>query len=109
MRKSKYVGMKSGDWKCINYGVARVQPAFHLNGRDENGKKLRSVSAGHRQYDYLWERLTSDGKAMKTIKLNALQVRQVLDGKYDVEHFAKRKEAKRSLSIKDRVNYCFCD
>lgn len=109
MRKSKFVGTKSGNWECIGYSIARVQPAYHINGRDENGKKLRSISAGHRQYDYLWERLTSDGKAMKTIKLNALQAKQVLDGKRTVEEFAMKKEAKRSFAVKDRVNYCFCD
>ena len=28
MRKSKYVGMKSGTWECVHMGVADVQPAF---------------------------------------------------------------------------------
>ena len=28
MKKSKYLGMKSGNWECTHVGVARVQPKF---------------------------------------------------------------------------------
>jgi hypothetical protein len=107
MKKSKYLGMKSGTWTCVGIEVAYVQPAFKQKKVD--GKRVRSKSPGHQQYSYLFDRLTSDEKAMKTIKLNAAQVRQVLNGQRTVEYFAKKKEAKRSLAIKDRVNYCFCD
>lgn len=107
MRKSKYLGTKSGTWECTGIEVAYVQPVYKQ--KKEAGKRIRSKYPGHRQYEYLWERLTSDKKAMKTIRLNAAQVRQVLDGKYTVEQFAQRKEAKRSMGIKNRVSYCFCD
>lgn len=107
MRKSKFLGMKSGLWQCIGVGVAYVQPAYKQKKVD--GKRVRSKYPGHQQYDYTFERLTSDGKALKTIKLNAAQVRQVLDGKYTVEEFALKKEAKRSLELNKRVSYSFCD
>ena len=107
MRKSKYLGMKSGTWMCTGIGVAYVQPAYKQ--KRVNGKRVRSKYPGHQQYEYTFDRLTSDQKALKTIKLNATQVRQVLDGKRTVEEFAMKKEAKRSFAVKDRVNYCFCD
>lgn len=109
MKKSKYFGMKSGDWSCTHVGVARVQPAYHERGRDVNGRKLRSVSAGHRQYYYIFERLTSDAKAMKMIRLSAMQANQVLNGKRTVEDFAQKKERKRSQVFQEKVSYSFCD
>ena len=109
MRKSKYLGMKSGDWECTHVGVARVQPAYHQKGRDASGRKLRSVSVGHQQYYYIFERLTSDAKAMKMIRLSAMQANQVLNGKYTVEDFAAKKERKRSQVFNEKVSYSFCD
>ena len=107
MRKSKYVGMKSGTWECVHMGVADVQPAFCR--RKVAGKRVRSKSPGSRQYYYIFERLTSDSKAMKMIRLNASQVRQVLNGTYSVEYFAEKKEAKRSQVFNEKVSYSFCD
>ena len=108
MRKSKFVGMQSGTWTCVGSGVAFVQSAFKQK-KDENGKRVRSKSPGHRQYYYIFDRITSDKKAMKSIVLSAAQTRQVYTSKRTVEYFAEKKEAKRSLAIKDRINYCFCD
>ena len=107
MRKSKYLGMKSGEWQVTHVGVARVQPAFKKK-KDVDGKRVRSKNAGHQTYYYIFERLTSDKKAMKMIRLNATQVRQVLDGKYTVEYFAEKKAAKRSQRFKEKVSYSFC-
>lgn len=116
MRKSKYLGMKSGDWECTHVGVARVQPAFKKK-RDENGKRVRSKNAGHQTYYYIFERLTSDLKAMKMIRLNARQVRQVFDGCITVESVADAKkemyadERTRHCAKKfvNKVSYSFCD
>jgi hypothetical protein len=107
MKKSKYLDMKSGDWSCTHVGVADVQPAFCR--RKVNGKRVRSKSPGSQQYYYIFERLTSDNKAMKMIRLNASQVRQVLNGKYTVEDLAKKKAAKRNQVFKNKVSYSFCD
>lgn len=108
MRKSKYLGMKSGDWECTHVGVERVQPAFKQK-RDYYGNRVRSKNPGHQSYYYIFERLTSDHKAMKMIRLNARQVRQVLDQKYTVEDFAKKKELERSQTFTQKVSYSFCD
>ena len=107
MKKSKYLGMTSGTWMCTGISVARVQPAFTKKKVD--GKRVRSKYPGHQQYEYTFDRLTSDRKALKTIKLNAAQVRQVLNGERTVEDFALKKEAKRSFALNNRVSYSFCD
>ena len=107
MKKSKFFGMRSGDWECTHVGVADVQPAFCR--RRVDGKRVRSKSPGSQQYYYIFERLTSDNKAMKMIRLNATQVRQVFNNWFTVEDFAKKKEAKRSQAFKQKVSYSFCD
>lgn len=108
MKKSKYLGMKSGNWTCTFVGVAGVQPAF-TKKRGEDGKRCRSKSAGHQSYYYIFERLTSDKKAMKSIQLGYWQATQVFNGKRTVDYFANKKEAKRSLAFKEKVSYSFCD
>ena len=60
--------MRSGDWECIDCSTAYVQPVFKQ--KKVNGRRVRSKCPGHQRYEYLWERITSDKKAMKTIKSN---------------------------------------
>jgi hypothetical protein len=108
MKKSKYLGMVNGDWKCTHVGVARVQPAY-THFRNDEGKKIRSKNSGHQTYYYIFERLTSDKKAMKMIQLNAAQANLVLKGQRTVEDFAIKKERKRSQDYKEKVSYSFCD
>ena len=108
MKKSKYLNRVFGDWECVHVGVARVQPKYK-NKRGEDGKKLKNKFPGHQSYYYIFERLTSDRKALKTIQLNANQANLVLKGKRTVEDYAEKKEAKRSFIYDMRVNYCFCD
>jgi hypothetical protein len=107
MKKSKYLGLKSGNWECTHVGVASITSAF--SQRKVNGKSVRNKTPGHRNYYYIFERLTSDGKAMKMIRLNAAQARQVLKNWFTVEDFAKKKEVLRSQVFKDKVSYSFCD
>lgn len=108
MKKTKYLGMINGEWECTHVGVDRVQPVF-TQKRGEDGKKIRSKRAGHQSYYYIWERLTSDEKAMKMIRLGYWQVKQVLSGERTVEDFALKKERKRSQEFTRKVSYCFCD
>lgn len=107
MKTSKYLGLKSGNWECTHVGVSSITSAF--SKRKVNGKSIRNKTPGHRNYYYIFERLTSDGKAMKMIRLNAAQARQVLKNWFTVEHFAQKKEKQRSQVFKDKVSYCFCD
>ena len=108
MKKTKYLGMKSGECECTYVGVDRVQPAF-TQKRDEEGRKIRSKRAGHQSYYYIFERLTSDAKAMKMIRLGYWQAKEVFRGARTVEDFAVKKERKRSQLFKKKVSYCFCD
>ena len=80
MIRSEFYGLESGTWKCTHVGVASITGAFKK--KKVNGKAVRNKTAGHRNYYYIFERLTSDAKAMKMIRLNAKQVRQVRDGWY---------------------------
>jgi hypothetical protein len=108
MRTSKYLGFRSGNWECTHVGVASVQPAF-TKQRGTDGKRVRSKRAGHCCYYYIFERLTSDKKAMKMIRLGYWQAKKVFSGEHTVEHFAKKKEAKRSQAFTHKVSYSFCD
>lgn len=106
MIRSEFYGLASGDWKCTHVGIASITGAYKKKKVD--GKRVRNLTPGHRNYYYIFERLTSDSKAMKMIRLNAKQVRQVRDGWYTVEDFAKKKAAKRSQIFKEKVSYSFC-
>ena len=108
MKKSKYLGMENGDWTCTYVGVARVQPAFKKK-KDPTGKRVRSKNAGHQTYYYIFERLTSDGIAEKMVRLNASQVRRVLDGWTTVESVAELKKRAASRKFTQKVSYSFCD
>lgn len=108
MKKSKYLGLKSGDWTCTHVGVADVQPKLCRRKRTD-GKLARSKHPGCQHYYYIFERLTSDERAMKMIRLNGAQAQQVLCGWQTVEHYAQKKEAQRSQEFKDKVSYSFCD
>ena len=108
MKKSKYLGMKSGNWECTHVGVARVQPAYKMK-KNAYGHRVRTKYPGHQSYYYIFERLTSDQKAMKMIRLNASQANLVLKGVASVEDFATKKERKRSQTFTEKVSYSFCD
>ena len=108
MKKSKYLGMKSGEWECTHIGIARVQPVYTMK-LGPYGRRLRSKFPGHQSYYYIFERLTSDAKAMKMIRLSASQALKVAKGIATVEDFAEKKAAKRSQIFKEKVSYSFCD
>ena len=103
MRKSKFMGLKSGTWTCTYVGVEAVVPAYKM------GTKIRNKYPGHMRYYYVFERPTSDGKALKMIRLSAAQARLVLGGKKTVEEYSKLKESERSQLYKRKVSYSFCD
>ena len=108
MRKSKYLGFKSGDWTCTHVGIARVQPAFKKK-KDDYGKRVRSKRPGHQTYYYIFERPTSDGIAEKMVRLTAQQARRVLSGGTSVEYLAEAKKEIGSRKFTEKVSYSFCD
>ena len=103
MRKSKYLNKTFGNWECTHVGVARVQPKF------KQGTRVHSKRPGHQLYYYIFERLTSDNKAMKMIRLSAAEASKVWKGLQTVEYFAELKTAKRSQDFEKKVSYSFCD
>lgn len=106
MKKSKYLGMVNGDWKCTHVGVASVQPAL-TKKRGDDGKLQRSKSPGSRQYYYIFERLTSDASAVKMIRLNAVQAWNLNRGLITVEQIAEKKARKMRPAFKDKISYSF--
>lgn len=108
MRKSKYLGLKSGNWICTHVGIDRVQPVYRKT-RDRYGNRVKNKYPGHRSYYYTFERPTSDQKAIKVVRLNARQAYQVFTGEYTVEDFAIQKKAQKSQAFKNKVSYCFYD
>ena len=109
MKKSKFVGTKSGGYTCIGIGVADVQPKYCRRKRTEDGKKAKTRSPHSQQYNYNYAKLTSDGKAIKHITLSAAQARKVYNGLATVDEYVKKKERKRPQAVQESVNYCFCD
>ena len=109
MKKSKYLGIKSGDYICTDIMVADVQPKYCRRKITIDGKKAKTKSPHSQQYAYNFAKLTSDGKAIKSTLLNAAQARSVYRGLTTVDTYVKKKEQKRSQTFKERVSYCFCD
>ena len=101
MRKSKYLNFKSGNWTCTHVGVASVVPAFY------KGTKKRTVGVGHKNYYYIFERPTSDGKADKLIRLNGTQAAAVYRGKITVEQIAEARQSKSEERFTKKVSYHF--
>jgi len=94
MRKSKYVGNTYSGWTVTHIGIASVQ-----------SKKAKW--AFHRNYYYLVERVTSDGKCEKQIRLNGNQMVQLARGTFDIEAYALKLKAKKTHKATNRVNYSF--
>jgi hypothetical protein len=108
MRKSKFVGTRCGDYVCAGAMVVDVQPKYCRRKVTADGTRAKTRSHHSQQYGYPWEKRTSDGKAIKSIILNAAQTRKVYRGLATVDEFVKRKERKLARTFKDRINYSFC-
>jgi hypothetical protein len=103
MRKSKYLGMVSGQWVCTHVGVARVQPTFY------KGTRTECLRPGHQSYYYIFERMTSDNKAEKMIRLNNIEAAKVWKKKVTVEEISDRREKKQAQKFARKISYHFID
>ena len=109
MKRSKFVGTKSGDYTCIGIDVADVQPRYCRRKLTPDGKKAKTKSYHSQQYKYQYAKFTSDGNAIKHITLRADQARKVFKGLATVAEYVEKMERKHSRAeVKERVNYCFC-
>lgn len=107
--KSKYLGMISGAWQCTHVGVASVQPVYKKYEKDPLGRRVKSKSPGSKQYYYIFERPTSDGKAMKMVRLSAAEALRVRTGLSAVEQIADRKKSCVKPNFTQKVSYSFHD
>lgn len=94
MRRSKYLGKKFENWTCTHVGIASVQPAKN---------KFR----GHRNYYYIFERPTSDGKAFKMLRLNGSAASKVYKGLLSIEDIVKIR--KKNQKFTQKISYNFID
>lgn len=103
MRKSKYLNqMFDNGWVCTHVTIRSVTGAYY------KGTRKRTKTPGHRNYEYHFTRLTSDGKFEKTIKLTGQQANKVLKGERTVEYYADCKElVAPTTPTKERVSYYF--
>lgn len=93
-KSSKYLGKTFGNWTCVSIGINNVQ-----------GKKAKAPY--HQNYYYIFQRKTSDGKALKSIRLNSGEASKVYKGKVDVETILTKREAKAITSFNRGVTYRF--
>lgn len=91
-RTSKFVGNTYSGWTVVHIGVANVQGA---------GAKW----AYHRNYYYLVERVTSDGKCTKQVRLDAKKMRELAKGNFDIEAYADK--ITHSKKATRKTNYSF--
>lgn len=105
MKKSKYLGrVFDNGWVCTHVGVARVQPKFY------KGTKDVSKRPGHATYYYIFERITSDRKAEKMIRLNCKEAAAVYRGEVSVENICFWRQAlDDDYTFSRKVSYHFYD
>lgn len=92
-RVSKYVGNTFSGWKVVYIGVSHIQGA---------GKYRH-----HRNYYYLVERLTSDGKCVKQVRLDANKMSALAKGIFDIESYADKHA--HSTKATNKTNYSFLE
>ena len=101
-RTSKYINKTFGNWMCTHVGISRVQPKRTHTGR-------LSKRPGHQTYYYIFERLTSDGKAEKLVRLNAFEAAKVYRGEASVESIARSRQQSGVNEFTSKVSYHFID
>lgn len=103
-RTSKYLNKTfDNNWTCTHVGIARVQ------GKKKMNRKGNSKRPGHQTYYYIFERLTSDEKAEKLVRLNAAEAAAVYRGELQVEEIATSRQIKGTRVFKEKVSYHFID
>lgn len=102
MRTSKFINKTfDHNWVCKHCGVASVNPAYY------KGTRIRTRTAGHRHYYYLFVRETSDGKFDKMIRLTDNQATKVFRGEKTVEYYSDKKENLVHPDILNKIGYYF--
>lgn len=104
MRKSKYIDKRfDHGWVCTHVGVARTQPKFY------KGTRIECKRPHHQSYYYIFERVTSDSKAEKLIRLDRSEAAKVWRKEIEVEAIVKARQARSERKFTQKVSYHFID
>lgn len=102
-RTSKYLNKEfDNGWVCTFVGLARKQSKYL--------KKSRTLSKNQNMtYYYIFERMTSDNKAQKMIRLNATLAAKVYRKEITVESILEQREQNKKKQNKfiTKVSYHF--
>lgn len=102
-RTSKYLNKEfDNGWKCTYVGVAKVQPKRKLD-------HTFSKNPGRQSYYYVFERITSDGKAEKLIRVEKNMAAKIYSGKVKVEDLVENREINKEKHFTKKVSYHFID
>jgi len=100
-RTSKYLNKQfDNGWVCTHVGISFTQP---------KRKKDRTLSKqpGRQSYYYIFERITSDNKAEKLIRLDKSLAAKVYRGEVKVEDIAESRQTEGRTRFTNKVSYHF--
>lgn len=103
MKTSKYLNKQfDNGWTCTHVGIASAQ-----------AKRKRDYSLakrpGNRSYYYIFERMTSDNKAEKLVRLNKSLAAKVFRGELTVESIAETRKNTKRVRFINKVSYHFIE
>lgn len=102
-RTSKYLGKEfDNSWVCTYVGIAKVQPKRKLD-------HTLSKNPGRQSYYYIFERITSDGKAEKLIRVEKNTAAKIYSGQLKVEDLVEGREENKERHFTKKVSYHFID
>jgi hypothetical protein len=102
MIKSKYLNKQfDNGWVCTHVGTAAKSRVF------KRGTKVRNEYPNHQTYYYIFERITSDGKAEKLVRLNCNEAAAVYRGDITVEEIAETRQEDKEKKFTKKVSYHF--
>jgi hypothetical protein len=95
MKQRKYLGETfDNNWKCVDVGINNIQSS-------------RRPSPYHVHYYYILERVTSDSKCIKSIKVEGSLMCKIARGEVFAEDVANRRLKRRTSSGVKNVDYKF--
>ena len=100
-RTSKYLNKEfDNGWVCTHVGISFTQP---------KRKKDRTLSRqpGRQSYYYVFERITSDNKAEKLIRLDKSLAAKVYRGEVKVEDISEARQTTGRTRFTNKVSYHF--
>lgn len=101
MRTSKYLNKQfDNGWICTHVGISYTQ------GKRKKDRTL-SKQPGRQSYYYVFERITSDNKAEKLVRLDKSLAAKVYRGELKVEDIAEARLNGGRTRFTNKVSYHF--